>query len=292
MYTKYFGRIGLEVGATFRSIEDLADYFLAANKSLDRRIQLESSVVLIASSRGVDVLEAARILKRINSTTRLMLAAAPDEDRLESCANAFDSVLIKPFPITELIRKIDSLFLDPNVRKTLETDRPVPRSGTVLGLVETTKFFLDVIKSTRRAFDAVVEASGAQFFEIDDYRSAIKGLRERGIPVRVILEICLENYDMCKEIAEVMELRHMDNVQGSFCLIDDSYLSATEPLDKVELVPRLLYSTFESVVNQHHFLFETLWKNAIPAVQRFQEIDREIPHERGARASNRKNNSL
>jgi DNA-binding response OmpR family regulator len=286
MYSQFFQWGGLEVAETFHNIRDLTDYFVVANKSLDRRIQLESSVVLIASSlEGVDVMEAARDLKRINSTTRLILATAESEGNLESWKNVFDSIIAKPFLVSELVQEMDDLFTKPNVRKTAETDHPVPRSGVVLGLVDTTRFFLDTIKSTRRNFDAIVEASGAQFFEIEDYKSAIKGLNERGIPVRVIVEISVENYEMCKEIAKVMELRHMENIQGSFCLTDDTYLSSTEPLDRVELVPKLFYSTFESIVNQHHFLFETLWKDAIPAEQRFQEFDRETLDLREARST-------
>jgi len=286
MYSQFFRWSGLEVAQTFRNFRDLTDYFIVANKSLDRRIQLESSVVLIASSlEGINVMEAARDLKRINSSARLILATAESEDDLESWKNVFDSIIAKPFLVSEFVQEIESLFREPNVRKTVEIDHPVPRSGVVLGLVDTTKFFLDIIKSTRRNFDAIVEASGAQFFEIEDYKSAIKGLNERRIPVRVIVEISLENYDMCKEIAKVMDVRHMESIQGSFCLTDDTYLSSTERLDRVELVPKLFYSTFESIVNQHHFLFETLWKNAIPAEQRFQEFDRETLDPREAQST-------
>jgi len=65
----------------------------------------------------------------------------------------------------------------------------------------------------------------------------------------------------------------MDDVRGSFCLTDTSYLSSTEPLHKMELVSKLFFSTLESLVSQHQFLFKELWKEAIPANERFEDIE-------------------
>ena len=36
---------------------------------------------------------------------------------------------------------------------------------------------------------------------------------------------------------------------------------------------QLIYSNVDQIVEQHHYLFETLWNKAIPSEQRIREID-------------------
>lgn len=283
VYSKYFQEVGLNVIATFLSFGDLLEYFVSANKSLERRVLLESSIVLLSTSSvdRIDMLEAARSLKKLNSSSRIVLATTQNGTQIEFIKDAFDSVISKPFLMSELIRTIDDLFLESRDKDNPEAkkgrvDRLDSKSGVVIGLVDTTKFFLEAIEKTNRSFAAVCESNAAQFFLIDDYRHAVERLAARGIRLRVILDVTTENYEISKEISKIMEVRHLNAVKGSFCLTDDSYLSATEPLDRVELVPKLLYSSLQSVVNQHQFLFEELWKDAIPAKKRFEEIDLEL----------------
>jgi DNA-binding response OmpR family regulator len=278
MYKKHFVRNGLEVSATFQSFSDIVDYFIAANKSLDRRVELDNSIVLIPGTIGdVDILDAARTLKGINSSTRLMLATSDSEVQVEYCKDAFDSVIRKPFLISELLRAIDDILLESKNNEMIERESEIDflesRTGVIFGLVNTTKFFLATINNAKQNFGAVVEAGGAQLFSIDDYKNAVQSLNERKIISRVIMEITPENYEVSKEISAALELRHLNSVRGSFCITDSCYMSSTEPLDKVELVPKLFYSSLESVVSQHQFVFEQLWKEAIPASLRFKEIE-------------------
>jgi two-component system, OmpR family, sensor histidine kinase VicK len=42
---------------------------------------------------------------------------------------------------------------------------------------------------------------------------------------------------------------------------------------KKEISPQLIYSNVDAIVEQHNYIFETLWSKAIPCEQRITEIE-------------------
>jgi len=169
MYSTHFRRSGLNVSATIHSFSEIVDYFIDANKSLERRIELDNSIVLIPGSIGdIDVIDAARTLRKINSSTKLILATSESDFHIEFCKDAFDSVLRKPFLISKLLRAMDEIFLRSKDKDAGEIENEINTlesgTGVIFGLVETTRFFLETINNAKKTFDAVVESGGAQLF--------------------------------------------------------------------------------------------------------------------------------
>jgi two-component system, OmpR family, sensor histidine kinase VicK len=96
---------------------------------------------------------------------------------------------------------------------------------------------------------------------------------DRGAGIRVITEITKENLPYVREgLQYVSEVRHMDTITHYFGVSEKHYLSAKLQYDD----PRLTQTIFSNIrwfVREHQYLFETLWKKAIPLKQRVKEIE-------------------
>lgn len=102
--------------------------------------------------------------------------------------------------------------------------------------------------------------------------SAFAAAKKRGVRIRVITEITKENLIHCKEnMKYIDDLRHIDNITHTFGISERHYLSSN-----LHDNPRLAEGMFSNVkwfVREQQYLFESLWKRAIPAKQRFKEIE-------------------
>lgn len=117
----------------------------------------------------------------------------------------------------------------------------------------------------------------------DQIWQALQELRRRGVRPRSIVEVTSDNLPFVKEAAEFMELRHLGGIKGNFAVTDSEYIStALLALESRpgEPAPQMVYSNLQAMVEQHQYLFETLWDKAVPAEQRIREIEQGIepPH--------------
>jgi len=65
-------------------------------------------------------------------------------------------------------------------------------------------------------------------FESSVIQGCIRNLKNRGNRVRYITDIKGENLESCKKLLEIVELRHLDNIQGEIIINDFEYLSLLE----------------------------------------------------------------
>ena len=84
-----------------------------------------------------------------------------------------------------------------------------------------------------------------------------------------ITEITRENLEHCKEIMDYAELRHLDGVMGNFAISDTEYVAGVMQGD---MISSLVWLTMKELVRQQRYVFETLWKHAMPANKRIAEI--------------------
>jgi two-component system sensor histidine kinase VicK len=105
-------------------------------------------------------------------------------------------------------------------------------------------------------------------------------LDKRGIKVRFLTEIRNENLQYCKKILEEVkhiDMRHMDGVKGNFTIHDDrEYLLPFIVDNPREPVKNALFCTQKDMVEAHLFIFENLWRQAIPAQLRIKELEEGI----------------
>jgi hypothetical protein len=107
-------------------------------------------------------------------------------------------------------------------------------------------------------------------------------LRKRGVRIRQIIEITKDNVIYCKQVMEIVELRHLEHVRGGMELNDDELMVTGNPEDPQTIAylskdtgsstrtnatssPQVIYSNVKQLVEQQQFIFDpsifkNLWK--------------------------------
>ena len=94
---------------------------------------------------------------------------------------------------------------------------------------------------------------------------------KRGGKVRLITEITKENLDSVKVLMETQEIRHISDFKLNFGLTSRSYIAPTS-VYSISSEPQCISSTAKDVVKQHQYIFDELWKKAIPARIRIGQL--------------------
>jgi two-component system, OmpR family, sensor histidine kinase VicK len=103
-----------------------------------------------------------------------------------------------------------------------------------------------------------------------------KLLESKNVKGRVITEIIEENLSYCKELMEFAEVRHLDNVKGTFSIADRKDYHGTAIVQRSKPVFQIISSTVNAFVEQQQYFFDTLWNKSIGAKQRIREIEEGI----------------
>jgi two-component system, OmpR family, sensor histidine kinase VicK len=114
----------------------------------------------------------------------------------------------------------------------------------------------------------------------DQYFQMIKQLKAKGIRQRFITEITLENARYSKELANHVELRHLEGVKGNFGIVDGKEYGAAANIHDLQPPVEFIYSNVKTFVDQQQYFFETLWNKAIPAEKKIREIEEGRPPEK------------
>ena len=107
----------------------------------------------------------------------------------------------------------------------------------------------------------------------DLLRNALVGVKKRGLRLRYITEITNSNIPYCKELANLVELRHFDGLKGNFGIIDGKEYLAIANLHEGKSLPHLVYSNVSEVIMQQQHVFDTLWYKAIPGDLKINQIE-------------------
>lgn len=114
--------------------------------------------------------------------------------------------------------------------------------------------------------------------ETPQYRKILTNLKNKKVKIKVISEITLDNLETCKKFIDLynIDLRHLKALEGVFGIVDNKlYFTLSTPQDSTTM-SELIHSNVENIVNQNRYMFETLWKKAIPAEQRIKELKERI----------------
>ncbi|HET7390466.1 MAG TPA: HAMP domain-containing sensor histidine kinase, partial [Nitrososphaeraceae archaeon] len=79
-------------------------------------------------------------------------------------------------------------------------------------------------------------------------------------------------------ITIVDELRHLDGIKGNFMLSESEYLAPVALFEKGKIASQIIYSNVKEILDQHQYIFDTLWEKALSAEQRIREIEEGIEH--------------
>jgi signal transduction histidine kinase len=90
------------------------------------------------------------------------------------------------------------------------------------------------------------------------------------VKLRLICEITPQNAGYYKQLAERIEVRHLEGIKSSFALSDSEYLAMIE--EKFPDGPILCIGG-EAFVKHHQALFEMLWDRSVPADFRTRQLE-------------------
>jgi two-component system, OmpR family, sensor histidine kinase VicK len=112
---------------------------------------------------------------------------------------------------------------------------------------------------------------------IEPIKKGFVDARSRGVGLRYITEITADNISYCKELMTMVdELRHLDGIKGNFMISETEYLAPVVLFEKEKVASQIIYSNVKEILDQHQYMFDTLWSKAIAAQQRIREIEEEI----------------
>jgi two-component system, OmpR family, sensor histidine kinase VicK len=102
--------------------------------------------------------------------------------------------------------------------------------------------------------------------------------RRRGVAIKIVTEITMENVDYCKQIMKFAEVRHIDGIKGNFGVTETEYI-ASAILQKEKPATQIIYSNAREVIEQQRYIFRSFWSRAIPAKHRIKQIEEGIEPE-------------
>jgi signal transduction histidine kinase len=105
-------------------------------------------------------------------------------------------------------------------------------------------------------------------------RNAFIEAKKRGVKLRYLTEITKDNIAYCKDLISIVdEMRHLDGIKGNFMISESEYLSPIILFEKAKIASQIIYSNQKEVVEQHQYVFDTLWNKAISAEERIKNLE-------------------
>ncbi|MGC2680792.1 MAG: hypothetical protein WA323_02920, partial [Candidatus Nitrosopolaris sp.] len=177
----------------------------------------------------------------------------------------FDIFWSKAIPAQEKIREI-------------EENISIQRTQLIYGQENTTNTILQAICNAKKSWDACIESRTAPISMGNILKRGYVDARNRGVKIRYITEITKDKIQLCKEIAEVAELRHLAGIKANFGVSETEYAAGinVSQQENLVLLDHLIYSNVAKLVQQQKYIFETLWNKSIPYEQKIREIEERI----------------
>lgn len=143
----------------------------------------------------------------------------------------------------------------------------------IYGVEEAVGKGIEFMNNVQKKMDLCYEKNAPSIvLDVKEYKNGYINIQKKGGKIRVITEITKENADVCKELMNIVdELRHLDNVQGGTAINEKEYM-ATNILHESKPLTQVVYSNVLDIVEQQQKFFDSLWKTAIPAKQKFREF--------------------
>ena len=109
---------------------------------------------------------------------------------------------------------------------------------------------------------------------LEPVRNAFIDAKKRGIKLRYLTEVTKDNIAYCKDLIPIVdEMRHLDGIKANFMISESEYLAPIILFEKGKIASQIIYSNQKQVVEQHQYVFDTLWNKAILAEQRMKILD-------------------
>ena len=122
--------------------------------------------------------------------------------------------------------------------------------------------------STKTFWGACVDSS-LPSFSVGKVKKGYVDAKKRGVKILYITEITKDNLTYCREIMRFAELRHLSGVRGNFAVSDTEYVAGVK---RGSTLSSLVQSDVKELVRQQRYIFDTLWKHAVPAREIIEKL--------------------
>ncbi len=138
------------------------------------------------------------------------------------------------------------------------------------------KILLQTMSNVQKEALVCADANSAAFsMGVEPIKNGYSDFKRRGVRIRFITEITLENIQYVKQLMNYAEVRHMDTVKGNMAVSETEYV-ATATLEGAKPITETIYSNAKPILEQQRYFFENLWIKAVHADQRIREIEEGI----------------
>ena len=109
----------------------------------------------------------------------------------------------------------------------------------------------------------------------EHYRRAVEECSRRHLDARYITNVTKENIEHCKRLVNEfhVDVRYIENLKPNLIMSDGEYIADLSPPHPERPSTKALYSNSKELLAQQKQLFDSLWSIAVPATQRFEEIE-------------------
>lgn len=147
------------------------------------------------------------------------------------------------------------------------------KTEVIYGSDKTTKAILEFLKSAEFSMNICADHTWPSVaMGVEVYKKGLSELKTRKVRFRVITDITRDNVKHCKELVQIAELRHLDGIKGNFGISEKAY-TASATLREATLLQQVIYSNVKAILEQQHYVFETLWNKTISAEEKIREIE-------------------
>jgi two-component system, OmpR family, sensor histidine kinase VicK len=159
----------------------------------------------------------------------------------------------------------------PSISETEETE-------VVYGAENIMNKTLQVFSKIKQRYDVCADSSGPYaFLKAEKLWNEYISLKYRGIRLRFLAEVTMNNISYCKGITKVAEFRHLDAVKANFRIGDGSVYAGITRATDGHVPTQIIFSEAKTFVEGQQYLFDTLWNKAIPAEQKIREFEQGLP---------------
>jgi two-component system, OmpR family, sensor histidine kinase VicK len=137
---------------------------------------------------------------------------------------------------------------------------------------------LGFFANSKKRIDTCMNYTQPSFAVIlEPIKEAFLDAKNRGVKLRYLTEITHYNVAASKELMTIVdEVRHLDRIKGNFMLSEKEYLAPVILFEKGKVASDIICSNVKEILDQHHYMFDTLWNKAISAQRRIKELDEGI----------------
>ncbi len=154
------------------------------------------------------------------------------------------------------------------------------RIDTLYGNDDILKTTLWLFESTQKTMEGCIEKDEVTMHVTHELiLNGLLILKQKGVQMRVITQITNDNLTYCKTLSDIVEVRHVNGIQSGFGICDEKWLlDHVISLDEFPL-SHAMFTNVKKLVDVKRSLFETIWKQSIPAQEMFIKFEQSSPSE-------------